>query len=140
MFTMILPRNEFIRGIEFKHGSIVKYFDNGQIVVCSHFFVQKNKLELFLFNGAKWVRTYAPAIDGTAKEIIKLHRKQNRNNNLVKCANLMKHERKHKKAGGGSCSRFSGIVTDYECAKEPLHDFRRTRIMIENTCKGWKKK
>lgn len=39
---------------------------------------------------------------------------------------LMKHDHAHK--GGGSGKRltpFCGEITDYECAKIPLHDFRR---------------
>ena len=38
----------------------------------------------------------------------------------------MKHNHAHK--GGGSGKRltpFCGEITDYECAKIPLHDFRR---------------
>lgn len=40
--------------------------------------------------------------------------------------NLMKHDRKRKCGSGGvRLTPFCGQVTDYECAKNPLHDFRR---------------
>ena len=39
---------------------------------------------------------------------------------------LMKHDRMKKKGSGGTrLSKWNGIVTDYECTKNPLHDFRR---------------
>ena len=43
----------------------------------------------------------------------------------------MKHDHAHK--GGGSGKRltpFCGEITDYECAKIPLHDFRRVYNQI----------
>ena len=39
--------------------------------------------------------------------------------------NLMKHPRKHKRSSGGQIEHKHSI-TDYECTKNPLHDFRRT--------------
>lgn len=37
---------------------------------------------------------------------------------------MMRHDRHHKGGGGGS-RIFDSSITDYECAKEPLHDFHR---------------
>ena len=36
---------------------------------------------------------------------------------------MMKHDRKHKSGGGGS-RIYNGSITDYECTKNPMHDFR----------------
>ena len=52
---------------------------------------------------------------GTAK-------KAKRDNNNY--AAMMRHDRHHKGGGGGS-RIFDSSITDYECAKEPLHDFHR---------------
>ena len=45
----------------------------------------------------------------------------------------MKHNHAHK--GGGSGKRltpFCGEITDYECAKIPVHDFRRVYNWLYN--------
>ena len=49
----------------------------------------------------------------------------------INCEQLMKHDRVHKKGGGGKISPTQ-IVTDYECAKVPLHDFRRSMYVQYN--------
>lgn len=36
----------------------------------------------------------------------------------------IKHDRRHK-GGGGGTRIFNGSITDYECRKDPFHDFRR---------------
>ena len=50
--------------------------------------------------------------------------KQHKANNKINYAKLMRHDRKHKSGGGGS-RIYNGSITDYECTKNPLHDFRR---------------
>ena len=41
-------------------------------------------------------------------------------------AGMMKHDRKKKCGSGGvRIGKFCGQVTDYECRKDPLHDFPR---------------
>lgn len=51
----------------------------------------------------------------------------------------MDHTRVHKGGSGGvRLSKFCGQVTDYECAKEPLHDFSvfetKENILALNSC------
>ena len=38
---------------------------------------------------------------------------------------MMRHSRKKKYSSGGSRLGSNSYTTDYECTKEPLHDFRR---------------
>ena len=55
------------------------------------------------------------------------HRKmQRKKKDDLDYTSLMKHDRKRKCGSGGvRLTPFCGQVTDYECAKVPLHDFRR---------------
>lgn len=64
------------------------------------------------------------------EEIWRYHFKMQRKSN-VSCykgnyENMMKHDRKKKCGSGGvRLVKFCGQVTDYECRKDPLHDFPR---------------
>ena len=49
---------------------------------------------------------------------------QRKNKSKVNYTQIMEHERYHKSGGGGS-RIYNGSITDYECTKNPLHDFRR---------------
>ena len=118
---------ELIHNKEFRMGSIILQLDNKMIFVCNKFnHSRKQNLELtvWLPTENKWVRTY------TKNEYTEMmwdyYRKhqQKRNYDFRKCENMMRHERKHKGGGGGS-RIYNESITDYECAKNPLHDFRR---------------
>lgn len=39
-------------------------------------------------------------------------------------ANMMKHSRKKKTGGSGSSRENIRAITDYECSKNPLYDFK----------------
>ena len=47
-------------------------------------------------------------------------------------ANLMKHDRRHKGSGSGQRLGFTGTVTEYECTKNPFHDFRKSMYVQWN--------
>ena len=102
----ILMPHEVIKGKEMPMNSIVLRLDNKAILVCSKFnHSRKQNLELLVWLPAqnKWVRTYAK------NEYTEI---------------MWDYYRKHKHAGGGS-RIYNGSITDYECSKNPLHDFRR---------------
>ena len=119
-----------IHGKEFPVNSIILNLDNGITFVCSNFRQPRNKrLQAYCYipKDKKWVVTF---LDENTKNIMwdyyrKCKRKQSRSN--IDYAQLMKHDRKKKK-GSGSKSSSNHAITDYECTKNPMHDFRRVYI------------
>lgn len=122
----ILMPHEVIKGKEMPMNSIVLRLDNKMILVCSKFnHSRKQNLELlaWLPTENKWVRTYAK--NEHTEMLWNYYRKyqQKRKNKHINYEEMMKHDRKHKSGGGGS-RIYNGSITDYECTKNPLHDFR----------------
>lgn len=119
-------RVEISHDREFPVGSIMLTLDNKMELVCWKFnHSRKEKLELFVWLPVekKWVITYAK---NEYTEIMwDYHRKnqKKKSKNRINYANIMKHDRMHKSGGGGSLIHNRSI-TDYECRKNPLHDFR----------------
>ena len=123
----ILMPHETIKGKEMPMNSIVLRLDNKAILVCSKFnHSRKQNLELLVWlpTENKWVRTYTK--NEYTEMMWNYYRKhqQKRNHDFRKYENMMKHDRRHKGAGGGS-RIYNGSITDYECSKNPMHDFRR---------------
>ena len=123
----ILMPHEVIKSKEMPMNSIVLRLDNKMILVCNKFnHSRKYNLELtvWLPTENKWVRTYAK--NEYTEMMWNYYRKhqQKRSHNFRTCENMMRHERKHKTGGGGS-RIYNGSITDYECSKNPMHDFRR---------------
>jgi hypothetical protein len=113
--------------------SVILYLNNGFILVGEDF-TQKygRKMEIFVYIPAekRWVRTYA--WDRYTEAMWQLHNRHTRRNGKTNFEQMMMHDRRHKKGGG--CSRISGnsVVTDYECTKNPMHDFRRSMCVQWN--------
>lgn len=126
MLLYKLDGSREIQGVKFPHKSCV-ISNNGAFIVAWEF--NRKQLEVAVFDPAtqKWFKTILPSED---KYAILLRKKseEGKQKYSFKYANYMKHSRKKKRATGGTYSRFSGTLTDYECAKEPLHDFRRAII------------
>ena len=123
----ILMSHEVIKGKEMPMNSIVLRLDNKVILVCSKFnHSRKQNLELLVWLPVqnKWVRTYTK--NKYTEMMWDYYRKhqQKRNHDFRKYENMMKHDRRHKGGGGGS-RIYNGSITDYECSKNPMHDFRR---------------
>lgn len=122
----ILMPHEVIKGKEMSMNSIVLYLNNKAILVCSKFnHSRKHKLELLVWlpTQNKWMRTYAK--NEYTEMMWNYYRKhqQKRNHDFRKYENMMHHDRRHKGGGGGS-RIYNGSITDYECSKNPLHDFK----------------
>ena len=123
----ILMPHEVIKGKEMSMNSIVLRLDNKAILVCSKFnHSRKQNLELLVWLPAqnKWVRTYAK--NEYTEMMWDYYRKhqQKRKKKHINYEKMMEHERYHKTGGGGS-RIYNGSITDYECSKNPMHDFRR---------------
>ena len=119
--------HEVIKGKEMPMNSIVLRLDNKAILVCSKFnHSRKQNLELLVWLPAqnKWVRTYVK--NEYTEMIWNYYRKhqQKRKKKHINYEKMMEHDRHHKSGGGGS-RIYNGSITDYECSKNPLHDFRR---------------
>ena len=122
-----------IHGKEFRRNSIILYLNNGTELVCQDFcHSRKQKLELFCYitTENKWVKTYAK--NEYTELMWDYYRKCERSNNVRKgnYSQMMKHSRKRKGSGGGKISHTQ-TVTDYECTKSPMHDFKRTYIVTK---------
>lgn len=118
---------ETIHKLPFPMGAVVLTADNGTQIVCADFHhSRKRKVELFVWNPSekKWVKTYAK--NELTETMWDYHRKVQRKhrNTSINYERLMAHERKRKHSSGGS-RIYNGSITDYECSKNPLHDFKR---------------
>ena len=96
---------------------------NGEVIQFK--FDREKKLEVYVWlpTPKKWVRT---KIRNDYSEVMYNYfcthiRKRKSKANFEE---YMKHDRRHK-GGGGGTRIFNGSITDYECRKDPFHDFRR---------------
>ena len=121
--------NTFIHNREIMPESIVCVLLNVTVLVCSDFRKRKdNKIPVFFYMPSKkcWYKAYqndkiTDAILAYYNGIIKKEKRRKTNFNA-----LMTHDRIRKNGGGGvRLGKFCGQVTDYECTKNPMHDFRR---------------
>lgn len=120
---------EILHNKEFMMGSIILRLDNHTILVCNNFNhsrKQKVKISVWLPIKNKWIYTYEK---NKYTEIMWDYYHTHTNNRTRKLYNgnyeeMMKHDRIHKGGGGGS-RIYNGSITDYECTKNPLHDFQR---------------
>lgn len=76
----------------------------------------------WLENENRWVRTYKK--DQISSIMWRCYKKHKEKYDKINYENMMKHDRRHK-GGGGGTRIFNGSITDYECRKDPFHDFRR---------------
>lgn len=130
MKTDYLLRSTPIHGKTFSSGSVVLYLNNGLILVSKDFSHKRTqKLEMFCYlpKQGKWVITHDnneyTELIWTCYRNNKVKHKRKESMNTYK--HMMKHDRKHKRSSGGQIEHKHSI-TDYECTKNPLHDFHRT--------------
>lgn len=122
-----------IHGREFSSNSVVLQLNNDTELVCQDFrHSRKQKLELFCYISTenKWVKIYAK--NGYTELMWDYYRKCERKNDVRKgnYSQMMKHSRKRKRSRGGKISHTQ-TVTDYECTKNPMHDFRKTYVVTK---------
>lgn len=117
---------EVFHGMQFAPFSIRAVFENGTELICSEFSRTESGITMYLYNGSgAWKRICNNGIYTDLME--KYYRRwfKEKHDNLDYAA-MMKHDRKRKTGSAGQrLTPFCGQVTDYECAKVPLHDFRR---------------
>lgn len=118
---------EVLHNKEFPMNSIILELDNKCILISSDFYHKRKyalKVYIWLPYEKKWVYTYAK--NQYTEMMWDCYRKhqQKKSHDSGKYENMMRHEQKHKTGGGGS-RIYNGSITDYECSKNPFHDFRR---------------
>ena len=129
-FTVSLSLGYPINGKSFPANSVIMRFNFGTVLVATN--LKRNDqgkilLHVYSVKGRKW--TTCSVENEYTKIMYSFYKKETRNNSHTDFASLMKHERKKKKSGSGSRLKpFCGHVTDYECTKNPLHDFRRVFV------------
>lgn len=129
MYIFQAQRNTFIHNREIVPESIVCKLSNGTILVCSDFIKRKDKKIPILFympNKKCWCKAYQndQFTDAMSDYHNKIIKKEKRRKTNFKA--LMSHDRLHKCGGNGKrLTPSCGEITDYECAKIPMHDFRR---------------
>ena len=127
-----LVYSEYLHGKQFPVNTDILRLDNKTELAISDFHFQNGKIEVFCHKPNKKKKRVFLRNDYT-KIMYNYHckGKGKRKKSFCNFEELMKHERVHKKGGGGKISPTQ-IVTDYECAKIPLHDFRRSMYVQYN--------
>ena len=121
------PYPMYLHKMEIRTNSIIMSFDNGVILVANNFRIQNGNLKLLVYNPSvkKWIRTIQR--NEYTEAMIVCHNEHDQTTQIKGIKQLMKHERQKKSESGGQrLSKWNGNVTDYECAKVPLHDFPRS--------------
>lgn len=125
-----LVYSEYLHGKQFPVNTIILRLDNKTEMAISDFHFHNGKLEVFCYEPfKKWKRVFLR--NKYTKIMYDYYCKGKQKKSHINCIQLMKHDRVHKKGGGGKISPTQ-IVTDYECRKEPLHDFRRSMYVQYN--------
>jgi hypothetical protein len=122
--------NTYVKNRLIYRDSVILYLDDGKILVSNDFgHPRTEKLEVHTWNPSlkRWEKMRQK--NAYTEILWNLHREETRKNRHKKpdntdYAQMMRHDRRHKNGGGGSRD-FVGAITDYECTKNPLHDFRR---------------
>ena len=111
--------NELYHGKQFPINTIILRSENGVEIFCSDFRMRKGKITVLIHipGRKKFLKTemcneYTQQFKDDSKH---LNYKQ-----------MMSHDRKRKCGSGGvRLGKFCDQITDYECTKNPMHDFRR---------------
>lgn len=129
----IFLNSEFVHGL--KHavpmGSVMLKFENGSKILCMDFHkMQSQKLNVLCYDPFNKIWKQFCVKNEYTDLLWKYHRKYERKLSCkINCHALMRHDRRHKTGSGGSHFINNRTITDYECSKNPMHDFRRTRYV-----------
>lgn len=135
-----LNQREIFHKVEFPMDTMVLSSGNGTMIVAMpREFTKANAkdrtLSIYVWNGTRWIYL-KKAKNSYTESMWKFHIDQNRKRKKKQKVNynsLMRHSRAKKKGSGGQrLSKFTGTVTDYECAKQTLWDFPRAFNVMWN--------
>lgn len=118
---------ETLHNKSFRMDSIIMELNNKVVLVCDNFRHSRKenlRLTIWLPWEGRWIRVYAR--NEYTEAMWDYYRKhQRKKRKCVDYEGMMRHNRVHKRGGGGGSRIYDGSITDYECTKNPLHDFRR---------------
>lgn len=110
----------------FPKDTIVLTGETGAEIYCSNFHMENGKIPVFIYIPESGKLYKTKMRNEYTREMYNYAQKFKDTSKPLNYRQMMAHDRKKK--GGGSGKRltpFCDQVTDYECRKEPLHDFRR---------------
>lgn len=123
-----LLSTSYIHNKEFIMDSVVLCLENGVKIVCSDF-QKSSKAKLFVTVWNPQTKKWGTALmrNKYSQIMCDFYRsKHKRRKASPNWAKMMEHDRKRKSGTGGvRLGKWCGQITDYECTKNPLHDFRR---------------
>lgn len=122
--TTIAQNNTFFHGNEIPENAVI-YANNGTILYCNDFMHKRTQpLRIMVYDKSAQKFTCKISRDKQFNDILWTeHRKFTHSHKHTVNSSYMKHSRGHKKSSGGQRD-YVRSITDYECTKNPLHDFR----------------
>ena len=128
-YTLSLSLGNYpIHGKQFPGNSVILRFDFGTILVCPNVATNRKgnvKLYVYSVSDQKWY--VLPIRNKYTRIMCDFYKRETYTHANYEA--MMKHDRKRKTGGSGKrLTPFCGHVTDYECTKNPFHDFRRVYV------------
>lgn len=124
---IILTPNTVYHGKSFPMNTVILRMETGTEMYCSDFRSDNPVIYVYSISEKKWY-----AIKGKNNFYFEMHKYHNahvkKKWKYLNVRVMMKHDRKKKSGSGGARREFVGAITDYECSKNPLHDFRRVYV------------
>lgn len=119
--------SEIIHNLQFQMNTIILRNNKTNVeIFCSDFTLRKGKVAVLVYIPSEKVFVKTEMHNEYTKVMYEYAQKFKDKSKSLNYKQMMTHERKRKNGSGGvHIRKFCGQVTDYECAKEPLHDFRR---------------
>ena len=118
--------NEVCYRKQFPMNTVVLRSENGSEIFCSNFRKVKGNVTVYIHIPGEQ-KLYKMEMCNEYTEAMYKYLCQFKNTSKpLNYKQMMSHDRKRKCGSGGTRLRkWCGQVTDYECSKNPLHDFKR---------------
>lgn len=131
LYKTLIPA-EVIKRKQFPCNTVIAELNTGVIIACSDF-AHSRKIPLlvtiYMPNEKEWVKANVKnELTEKMWDYYRQTQKHNKKRYNGNYTNMMKHSRRKKTGGSGSRRENKRAITDYECSKNPLHDFRRVYI------------
>lgn len=118
--------NELYHGKQFPIDTIILRSENGVEIFCSDFRMRKGKITVLIHIPGRKKFLKTEMHNEYTKAMYDYTQQFKDDSKRLNYKQMMSHDRKQKCGSGGvRLGKFCGQITDYECTKNPLHDFRR---------------
>ena len=133
MKIMTIKQNSKYKNHHIPVGSTLLQTETGIVYVCENFHEKSSGLiRVWIWNRQQWCHVFANNNYTELMYKYYVNESTKRKRKSINYAKMMNHDRKHKSGGGGQRIGFNGTVTEYECSKNPYHDFRRSMYVQWN--------